>query len=260
MKQKTAIITGSTRGIGKSIAKIFAEHGIGVVINGRSEESVRRATRELSGLKGKVIGLAGAVEDPKTGEKLVQTALDAFGQADILINNAGFIRDHFIKNMPVQDFYDIINVHVNGAFYCTKPFVKALQKEKRKGHIIFMTSLSGLEGNIGQVNYSAAKAALLGMTWTLAKELARDGIQVNAVAPAAVTDMTRPYIERAKKKAEEKGKELPDFWKLGSPEDVARFTLKLVQNEIISGEIFGVNGKTIVRWNPPSISEEKVSL
>lgn len=256
--EKVAIITGSTKGIGRSIAEVFVQNGIRVVINSRSEESVEETVKQLTEMGGKAVGLAGPVEEPQIGEKLVDLAMSEFGQVDILINNAGFIRDNFIWNMSAKDFYDVINVHVNGAFYCTKPFVEALKREKKRGHIINMTSLSGLEGNIGQTNYSAAKAALLGMTWTLAKELAKDNIQVNAISPSAVTDMTRPYIERAQKKADAKGEELPDFWKLGSPMAVAEFTLKLVQNEHISGEIFGVNGDKIVRWQRPTISEDVV--
>lgn len=256
-KGKVAIITGSTKGIGKAIATLFVENGISVIINSRNEESVQHVVSQLTKMGGRATGVAGAVELPETGEKLVQAALKQFGRVDYLINNAGIIRDHLITNMSTKDFFDVINVHVNGAFYCTKPFIEALKQDHRSGHIINMTSLAGLVGNVGQTNYSAAKAALCGMTWTLAKELKKDRIQVNAIAPAAETDMTRPYIEKARKKAQAKGEELPDYWKIGTPEDVAHFTLRLIQNKHISGEIFGVNGQKIVRWSKPTMCENE---
>lgn len=251
-ENRVAIITGSTRGIGKSIAKLFIERNISVVVNGRKQESVEQTVKELQQLGGKVIGLAGPVENPATGEALVKLALQTFGRVDILINNAGIIRDHLAVKMSHQDFFDVINVHVNGTFYCTKPFITALKNAKLGGFLINMTSTAGIQGTIGQVNYSAAKAAICGMTWTLAKELINDEIQVHAIAPAAVTDMTKPYIERAKQQAAKRKEPLPSYWEIGSPDDVAAFIWKLIQKKDMStsGEIYGVNGSHVVHWNP----------
>jgi 3-oxoacyl-[acyl-carrier protein] reductase len=253
INEQVAIITGSTKGIGYSIAKSFVQKGIAVIINGRSEEKVNQTVRELNSMGGRSAGLAGAVENPQTGQKLVDLAKDKFGKVSILINNAGIIHDQISYKMTDDEFSDVIDVHVKGAFYCTKPFVQQVKQQGGGGHIISMTSNSGLEGNIGQINYSAAKAAINGMTWTLAKELERDHIIVNAIAPAALTDMTLPYVEKAKLKAAEKGEPLSPLWEIGTSDEVANFITKLIveSNFEETGAIFGVNGQNVVRWLPP---------
>jgi 3-oxoacyl-[acyl-carrier protein] reductase len=253
INEQVAIITGSTKGIGYSIAKSFVQKGIAVIINGRNEERVNQTVRELKYMGGRAVGLAGGVENPETGKKLVELAKDRFGKVSILINNAGIIHDQISYKMTIDEFSDVIDVHVKGAFYCTKPFVLQVKQQGGFGHIISMTSNSGLEGNIGQINYSAAKAAINGMTWTLAKELKRDHILVNAIAPAALTDMTKPYVDRAKQKAAEKGEPLSSLWDIGTSDEVANFITKLIEESNIeeTGTIFGVNGQNIVRWMPP---------
>lgn len=261
---EVAIVTGSTTGIGYSIAKQLVKHGVAVVINGRNEEMVKATVLELQALGGNVVGLAKPVECFDTGDELVKFAVKEFGKATILVNNAGIIADQMSYKMSDDAFSDVIDVHVKGTFFCTRPFVQQLKKHRTPGHIINMSSTAGLEGTIGQVNYSAAKAAINGMTWTLAKELQRDHIQVNAIAPAALTNMTRPYIEKARQKAAESGTELPSYWKIGSPDDVADFVIYLLkqENSEESGMIYGVNGTNIVRWHPPysepySLNEHK---
>lgn len=252
--QYVVIVTGSTRGIGYCIAKALVEKGASVVVNGRDEEVVKATVQKLSANGGKVTGLAGSVENPATGKKLVQLAVERFGKVSALINNAGFIRDGLAYKLTEEDFSSVIDVHVKGTFYCTKPFIHQVKSSGSGGHIINLTSDSGLLGNIGQVNYSAAKAAINGITWTLSKELKRDHVIVNGIAPAALTDMTRPYVEKAKKKAFERGEELTEAWQIGTPEQVADFILSLLWSGDMSetGTIFGVNGSKIVRWNPPT--------
>lgn len=253
MKNHVVIVTGSTRGIGLSIAKKLVQQGASVVINGRNEADVQKVVKQLSPSEGKIIGMAGSVEQPQTGEHLVKLAVDTFGKVTSIINNAGIIRDQFAYKMSNEDFSIVIDVHAKGAFYCTKPFIQQIKKQQTGGHIINITSDSGLVGNIGQLNYSAAKAAINGMTYTLAKELKRDNIIVNAIAPAALTDMTRPYVEKARAKAKEKGEPLSPMWDIGSPEDVAEFVTTLLKEHDIdqSGRIYGVNGKKIKMWKPP---------
>ncbi|WP_078551825.1 SDR family NAD(P)-dependent oxidoreductase [Bacillus alkalicellulosilyticus] len=251
--EKVAIVTGSTKGIGYCIAKQLASQGLGVIVNGRDSQRVKQVTSELQSVGGSVWGLAMPVELQETGKALVHLALEKFGQVDILINNAGIIQDAMSYHMTETQFTEVIDVHVKGAFYCTKPFINAVKEQNSGGHIINMTSLAGLEGTIGQINYSAAKSALIGMTWTLAKELKVDNIQVNAISPAALTDMTRPYLEKAKQKAAENDLPLPSYWDIGSPDDVADFVLKLLKEIKLerTGDIYGVNGSTIVKWQPP---------
>lgn len=223
------------------------------MINGRDEEMVKQKVRELQSIGGRAAGLAGAVEHSETGKLLVALAKEQFGSISILINNAGIIHDKISHKMLDEEFNHVIDVHVKGTFYCTKPFIRELKQQQNGGHIINMTSDSGLQGNIGQINYSAAKAAINGMTWTLAKELRRDGIIVNSIAPSALTDMTRPYVEKAKQIAAEKGVPLSKDWEIGTADDVAGFITRLLEKQNIeeSGTIFGVNGNYFTRWKPP---------
>ncbi|MFD0829512.1 SDR family NAD(P)-dependent oxidoreductase [Neobacillus sp. M.A.Huq-85] len=253
LNEQVAIITGSTKGIGYSLAKSLVEKGTAVVVNGRNHERVNQTVRDLQAIGGKVIGIAGAVENPETGKKLVNLGTQTFGKVTILINNAGIIHDKISYKMTDDEFSNVIDVHVKGSFYCTKPFIQQVKKQGIGGHIINMTSDSGLEGNIGQINYSAAKSAINGMTWTLAKELKKDQIIVNAIAPAALTDMTRPYVERAQQMAIEKGNPLSPNWEIGTPKEVANFIVALLEKREFeeTGSIFGVNGQNVVRWEPP---------
>ncbi|WP_368504956.1 SDR family NAD(P)-dependent oxidoreductase [Alkalihalophilus sp. As8PL] len=257
LQDQVAIITGSTRGIGYSLARQLAANGTGVIINSRKEADVSKVVEEINDLGGRAVGLASPVNEPHTGEELVHLAVERFGKVTILINNAGNTQDRMAYKMSDDEFQSVISVHVNGTFYCTRAFIQQVIKQETGGQILNMTSTAGLTGTIGQLNYSAAKSAINGMTWTLAKELERHHIKVNAVAPAALTSMTEPHINRARKKAAEQGMELPTYWEVGSTDDVARFVTTLFTQPQFSksGEIFGVNGDKLVRWQP-SVPEE----
>lgn len=252
MKNEVVIITGSSRGIGKAIALKLAKEGASVVINGRNEKTLLAVADEIKGMGGKVVPVIGAVEKMTTGEQLVETAVQHFGKVDVLINNAGVVRDRISYRMSEDEWDEVIAVNLKGAFSSSKAFINEVKKQGNGGHIINMSSLAGLEGTIGQLNYSAAKAGILGLTWTLAKELAKDRICVNAIAPAALTDMTRPHVERAEKIAKEEGKNLDSYWEIGSADDVALFIAELLRssNRRITGEVFSVNGSNIGRWRP----------
>jgi 3-oxoacyl-[acyl-carrier protein] reductase len=163
--------------------------------------------------------------------------------------------------MTDEEWHSVLDVHLNGAYYSIQRVVPHMQKSG--GDILLMTSTSGLMGSIGQVNYSAAKAGVLGMMWALAAELKRNQIRVNAISPAALTDMTRPVIEHVEKKYESKNEPFPDFWKVGEADDIARFVVALLaqQDEDLTGEIFGVNGSKVTKWQKPvpSFSEDNIS-
>ncbi len=253
MNHFVVIVTGSTKGIGLSTAEKLIEAGASVVIHGRDERKLNEILEKYDSVRHRVAGVLGDIRNPETGMNIVRTAVEKFGTVHTLINNAGAVKDGLLYKMSNEQFTDIIDIHVNGNFYCTKPFVQFLKRNKQHGHIINITSESGLLGNIGQVNYSAAKAAVVGMTYTLAKELKRDGIIVNAIAPLALTDMTRPFVEKAKQKAMETGEPLDPMWDIGSAEDVAQFIVSLIKRGDMnqSGKIFGVNGKEITYWHPP---------
>lgn len=250
---KVAIITGSTRGIGLAIAQKLAEEGIAVVINGRNKDRVEQVVQDIQNRGGKACGVAGEIQKEETSEKLVKKAMETFGRIDILINNAGIVHDKISYKMSIEEWDEVINVHLRGAFLCTKCVVNEMKKHEANGTVINMISTAGLEGVIGQLNYSAAKAGLMGMTMTLAKELKNKNISVIAIAPAALTDMTKPYVERAIKEAKRKGTAIDSYWNIGSPEDIAEFIYRLLQQNTLeyTGEIFQVNGQEVYRWLPP---------
>jgi len=196
---KVAVVTGSGKGIGEAIAKRFAKEGANVVVNARSAENVSKVVNEInSAYCGKAVGCAGDVSKRENAERLISTAVEHFGRLDILVNNAGFGKDNLLVNMTEQEFDEVIEVHLKGAFLCTQAAAKVMIQQK-SGRIINVTSRAGIRGNVGQINYSSAKAALIGFTKTCALELGRRyGITVNAVAPAAWTEMTKNVPEKVK--------------------------------------------------------------
>ncbi len=252
---KVAIVTGSTRGIGLAIARSLADAGVRTVVNGTTDEAVERVVRELRANGGEAAGVAGRVEQMETGRALVRQAIDAFGCVDFLINNAGIVADRFSHRLSEEDWDRVLAVHAKGTFSCVQPFLLALKEAGHGGVIVNMTSTAGLHGTVGQLNYAAAKGAILAMTYTLAEEWRQAGIRVHAVAPAALTDMTRPHVERAQVEASARKEELPEYWRIGSPEDVARLVVWLLATPQETGTVWAVNGHRIGRWSKPVYSE-----
>ncbi|GIP59469.1 SDR family NAD(P)-dependent oxidoreductase [Paenibacillus sp. FSL W8-0186] len=252
LNQQTAVITGSSRGIGRAIALRMAQEGARVVVNGTDASRVNEVVEEIHQNGGVAIGIAESVHTMKGGARIISAAMAEFGQVDILVNNAGIIRDKMAHKLSEEDWDAVINTHLKGAFSCIHAALPGM-RERRQGCIINMTSTAALTGTAGQLNYSAAKAGLLGMTWTLALELSDYGISVNAIAPAALTDMSAPYVERARRDAEAAGQSLPDYWRIGTPEEAAELAvaLSLPQCRELSGEIFSVNGGDIGLWARP---------
>lgn len=154
--------------------------------------------------------------------------------------------------MTDEAWQSVLEVHLNGVFYCIQRVLPHMRKAG--GDILLMTSSAGLAGSVGQVNYSAAKAGILGILWTLAVELKQDRIRVNAISPAALTDMTRPVIEHLEEKCARLNEPFPEFWRVGEPEDIARFVAALLAESDVelTGEIFAVNGSKVTKWQKPT--------
>ncbi|WP_435925596.1 SDR family NAD(P)-dependent oxidoreductase [Paenibacillus sp. DYY-L-2] len=249
---KSAIITGSTRGIGRCTAVELAKAGYRVMVNGTNRALIDEVVGEIRHHGGTATGYCADVTDDTVVEAMVSTAVAEFGRIDVLIHNAGNLQDRKCLRMMKEDWLAVADVHLNGAFNCIRSALPHMTAHG--GDIILMTSTAGLSGSAGQVNYSAAKAGILGIVWTLAEELKRYRIRVNAVAPAALTDMTRPVIERLERMCAERNEPFPEFWRVGEAEDVARFiSVMLARPENhLSGEIFGVNGSRITRWRKPA--------
>ncbi|WP_391119020.1 SDR family NAD(P)-dependent oxidoreductase [Psychrobacillus sp. L3] len=258
--KKVAIITGSTRGIGRSIALHLAKTNYQIVVNGTKQTLINEVVQEIQQAGGEAMGYLANVTDSNAVTAMIDAAIARYGRIDVLIHNAGNLQDKKCINMTDEEWKSVLDVHMNGAFYSIQRVLPHMQKNG--GDILFVTSTAGLMGSIGQVNYSAAKAGVLGMMWTLAAELKRNHIRVNAISPAALTDMTRHVIEHVKEKYASKNEPFPEFWKVGESDDVARFVVALLaqQDEDLTGEIFGVNGSKVTKWEKPipSFSEDSI--
>ncbi len=240
LKDKVAIITGGTRGIGKGIAELFAQQGAKVIITGRSAQN--SAADEINSAINpdnavKYIGCDMA--DRAAITSLIESVLKDYGRIDILINNAGITEDTLFIRMSDEQWNSVIDTNLNALFHITQPVVKAMSKQK-SGAIVNMSSVVGLHGNPAQVNYATTKAGLIGFTKSLAKEYGRRGIRVNAIAPGFIaTEMTDKLPEEIQNKYKE-NIPLGDF---GSINDVAELTLFLAGSaNYITGQVIQVDG------------------
>ncbi|GGG12744.1 SDR family NAD(P)-dependent oxidoreductase [Paenibacillus aceti] len=250
---RTAIITGATRGIGRCIALQLGQEGYRVIVNGTKQRLIDEVVREIHESGGEAMGYCADIADASAVTAMVDAVTAKFEFIDVLIHNAGIVRDRRCLEMTDEEWQAVLNVHLNAAFYCIQRVLPHF--DERGGDILLMTSTAGCQGSVGQVNYSAAKAGMLGIVWTLAAELRRQKIRVNAISPAALTDMTRPVIERIREKYAMRQEPFPVFWEVGEAEDVARFAAALLvqPDQELTGEIFGVNGSRICRWEKPRI-------
>jgi 3-oxoacyl-[acyl-carrier protein] reductase len=243
LKGKVAIVTGASRGIGKATALALAAEGATVVVNyASSQASAEQVVAEIETMGSGAIALPADVSQADQVEQLVNTVMDKWGQIDVLVNNAGITRDTLLLRMKLEEWQAVIDLNLTGVFLCTKAISKIMLKQ-RSGRIINITSVSGLMGNPGQANYSAAKAGVVGFTKTIAKELAPRGITVNAVAPGFIaTDMTADI------KSEEILKFIP-LSRYGQPEEVAgmiRFLAADPAAAYITGQVMNVDGGMVM--------------
>ncbi|MGN8649432.1 3-oxoacyl-[acyl-carrier-protein] reductase [Eubacterium pyruvativorans] len=241
MTERTAIVTGGSRGIGRAVCRKLAEHSMNIVMNySANADAAEEAADVCRSLGARVVTVQGSVAVPEDCDRIVQEALDAFGQVDVLVNSAGITRDNLLLRMSEEDFDQVIAVNLRGTFRMMKAVARPMMR-KRYGRIINLSSIVGEMGNAGQVNYAASKAGVNGMTKAFAKEIAGKGITVNAVAPGFIdTDMTRALSREA---AESLKARIP-MGRLGTPEDVAHVISFLASEEAgyVTGQVIGVNG------------------
>ncbi len=236
---KVAIVTGSGRGIGRSIAEALLQEGAQVVISDINEELITKTTDELKSNGGKVLGVPCNVTVSESIDKMVETVINAWGRVDILVNNAGITRDALFMRMSEEQWQAVIDTNLTSAFKVTKPVVKVMSKQ-RSGRIINIASTTGVHGNFGQVNYAAAKAGLIGLTKTVALEYASRGITCNAVAPGFIdTAMTQALGEEIISKVTEK---IP-MGRMGTPDDIAQAVVFFAgPGAYVTGQVLEVNG------------------
>jgi len=245
LKGKTAIVTGAARGIGKAIAIKLASLGANIVLNYRSsEEEAIKVEEQIKEFGVEVLRVKGDISKLTEVENLINTSKEKFGIIDIMVNNAGITKDTLILRMKEEDFDSVIDVNLKGVFNCLKTITPVMVKQK-SGKIINLSSVVGIIGNAGQVNYAASKAGVIGMTKSLAKEVGSRGITVNAVAPGFIeTDMTEELSDKLKEEAK---KALP-LKRLGKPEDVANLVAFLASEEsnYITGQVINVDGGMVM--------------
>lgn len=241
LKDKVAIITGGARGIGKKISQTFLKEGASVYIFDVNEEEGARTVGELQpAYDGKVIFFKVDITDEKSVEQSIEKIIEVEGRIDILVNNAGITRDNLILRMSLEDWKKVIDINLTGAFICSKHTVKYMVKN-RSGKIINISSIVGVHGNAGQSNYSSSKAGIIGLTKTLARELAGRNILVNAIAPGYIeTEMTEKLSDKIKEKLME---QIP-IGRLGSVDDVAKTALFLASDDsnYITGTVINLDG------------------
>lgn len=245
LKGKNAIVTGGSRGIGRAIALALAKCGANVAVNYTSNQAAaEEVVKEIEALGVGAMAIKADVSKGEEVENLVKEVLNQFGSIDILINNAGITRDNLIIRMTEKDFEEVIDTNLKGAFNCTKWVSKVMIKQK-SGKIINVSSVVGIIGNAGQSNYAAAKAGLIGFTKSMAKELSKRGITVNAVAPGYIeTEMTASLPEKAK---EEFINNIP-LGRTGKPQDVANTILFLASeySDYITGQVIHIDGGMVM--------------
>lgn len=243
LENKTAIVTGAGRGIGFGIAKVLAAKGANVVITDIIEETAKAAAEELRQMGAQVVYAVGDVSKPADGERFFHTALDSFGKLDILVNNAGINRDMMAHKMTTEAWNEVISVNLSGVYHCIRA-VLPYMRERGYGRIINISS-AGWQGNIGQANYAAAKAGVIGLTKTIAKENAKKGITCNAICPGFIeTSMTVSIPEKAWNIMVSK---IPMGY-VGKPEDVGNAIAFLASDEAsyITAEIMNVGGGMVL--------------
>ena len=244
-ENQVAIVTGAGRGIGHAIALRLAQEGARVASVSRSEENAKKTADEINATRAdSAKAYAVDVADHSAVQKIGAQILEDFGRVDVLVNNAGVTRDGLSMRMSMEDWDTVIDTNLKGAFNFSQAVMRSMIKQ-RSGRIINISSVSGLTGNAGQANYAASKAGLIGLTKTLARELASRGITVNAVAPGfVVTDMTSALSEEVKQTIMAK---IP-LAKLGQPEDIAAAVAFLASPEAnyITGQVLTVDGGMVM--------------
>lgn len=242
---RVAIVTGGSRGIGRATAERLAGSGATVVVNYRGNAAAAEATvAAITAAGGTAIAVQGDVSQPADVEQMVKTTLERFGRIDILVNNAGITRDTLLLRMKESDFDEVIATNLRGVFLCTRAVLRPMTKQ-RFGRIINITSVVGLTGNVGQANYAAAKAGILGFTKSTAREMASRGITVNAIAPGFIeTEMTEALNEEARKAILAT---IP-LGRFGQPAEVAGLVCFLASDAgaYISGQTLTIDGGMVM--------------
>jgi len=245
LRGKIALVTGSGRGIGKAIAQTLAEQGATIIINDLMD-SAEETALEIQKINNSCIFIKANISNSQEVNQMMDNIIETFGRIDILINNAGITRDALTMRMSDEDWDAVLNVNLKSVFYCTRAALKFMMKQ-RYGRIVNISSITGIVGNPGQVNYAAAKAGIIGITRTVAKEMAARQITVNAICPGFIeTDMTKYLPDNLKEEAK---KRIP-LGTFGSSQDIAAAVAFFASDDAkyITGQYLAVDGGMISGW------------
>ena len=242
LKGKNVFITGSTRGIGLAMAHKFASLGANIVLNGRREID-EELVSEFSDYGVQVVSISGDVSDSTDAKRMVEEAIEKLGSVDILVNNAGITKDKLMLKLTEEDFEQVLKVNLVGAFNMTQAVLKPMSKA-RQGAVINVSSVVGLIGNVGQANYAASKAGLIGFTKSVAREVAARNVRVNAIAPGMIeSDMTDVLSDKVK---EATLAQIP-MKRFGNTSEVAEVAAFLARQEYLTGQVIAIDGGLTMR-------------
>ena len=242
LKGKNVFITGSTRGIGLAMAHKFASLGANIILNGRREIG-EELISEFSDYGVQVIPISGDVSDSTDAKRMVEEAIEKLGSVDILVNNAGITKDKLMLKLTEEDFEQVLKVNLVGAFNMTQAVLKPMSKA-RQGAVINVSSVVGLIGNVGQANYAASKAGLIGFTKSVAREVAARNVRVNAIAPGMIeSDMTDVLSDKVK---EATLAQIP-MKRFGNTSEVAEVAVFLARQEYLTGQVIAIDGGLTMR-------------
>ena len=256
---KVAVVTGSGRGLGLAYAKALAEAGAAVVVNDVDSSAADLAVKEIVEAGGRATAVVAPVGTTESADALVAKAVEEFGRLDVMVTNAGILRDTVLWKMSDDDFDAVIDVHLRGTFTCARAAAVRFREQGTGGRLVLISSPAGQLGNFGQGNYAAAKAGIVAMARTWAMELARANVTVNAVVPVAATEMTKtiPAFAPVIEEAERTGEPLPEWVRkdegMGTPEDVASLIVFLASDASadVTGQAIGIGGDRLALWSHP---------
>ncbi|KHL12158.1 3-oxoacyl-[acyl-carrier protein] reductase [Mumia flava] len=257
---KVAVVTGSGRGLGRAYVEALAGAGASVVVNDVDATVVDEVVEAVRDAGGRATGVTAAVGTTETADALVAAAVDTYGRLDTMVTNAGILRDRVLWKMSDDDFDAVIDVHLRGTFTCARAAAVRMREQGEGGSIVVVSSPAGQRGNFGQTNYAAAKAGIVAFARTWAMELAKAGIDVNAIVPVAATEMTKtiPAFGPVIEEAERTGSPYPDWMRkdegLGTVEDVASLLVYLASDASkgVTGQAIGLGGDRLAVWSHPS--------
>jgi 3-oxoacyl-[acyl-carrier protein] reductase len=260
LSAKVAVVTGAGRGLGRAYAEALAAAGAAVIVNDVDAEAAAQVVAAITGSGGNARSVVAPVGSAEAADRLVATAVKEFGRLDVMVTNAGILRDRVLWKMSDDDFDAVIDVHLRGTFTCARAAAVRMREQGTGGRLILISSPAGQRGNFGQTNYAAAKAGIVAMARTWAMELARAKITVNAVVPVAATEMTRtiPAFAPVIEESERTGQPFPGWLRkdegLGTVEDVAGLVVFLASDASaeVTGQAIGIGGDRLALWSHPA--------